>query len=207
MQQKIAIAILAAGSSSRLGLPKQALIWRGKALLQHCLDQARAALPDGPIMLTLGHDAERFWCALDHRRDIMRIDVDQHAEGLSASLRKLANVLTSPEQLTLRSAPPLAGVIVQLVDQYRVDAAWLNDLVTMAAAQPDAPILSSFAGVQSPPAYVPARLFNALHSLRGDQGAKALLQSDARFREYHAPHVPGDVDTLLDLQQLVAMSQ
>ena len=83
--QRITGVVLAAGSSRRLGTPKQVLPYRDTTLLGATLDVARGAGFD-QLIVTLGG-------AADAVRDAVRLDgtdvvtVDDYGTGCSASLR------------------------------------------------------------------------------------------------------------------------
>ena len=61
----IGVMVLAAGSSSRLGKPKQSLLYNDKTLLQHAV---HAALTSGahPVMVVLGADADSLQNEIDY---------------------------------------------------------------------------------------------------------------------------------------------
>ncbi len=95
--------VLAAGSSSRLGRPKQLLELAGKLVLQHVVDAAAAA-PLDEILVVLGHSAGEVADRLAlpaHGRVVLNPD---HALGQSTSL-----------QAGLRAAAPGADAAVVLL--------------------------------------------------------------------------------------------
>jgi molybdenum cofactor cytidylyltransferase len=179
------IAILAAGQSTRLGQPKPLVRWRGTSLLQRAVDTASAVAPR--VLLTLGADADALWRTLRVPLALQRIDVPDHAEGLSASMRAAV--------ACAESDPEVERLLVMLVDQYAVDGAWLRTLSALSEAYPQRMIASRYDGVRGVPAVFPRTAFAALAALRGDQGARALLRDEAEPIDHLAPHPPGDVDT------------
>ncbi len=179
------IAILAAGDSNRLGQPKQLVQWRGRSLLQHAVDTACAVAPC--VLLTLGADADALWRTLRAPASLERIDVPDHRDGMSASLRAaVAHVDADPTAQRL---------LVMLVDQYAVDDAWLHGLLVLADAHPQRMVASRYAGLRGVPAVFPRHTFTALAALRGDQGARVVLRDEPDPIDFIAPHAPGDVDT------------
>src|ERR687891_659089 len=60
----VSCVILAAGTSSRLGEPKQLLELSGKPVLQHVLDVASGTEVD-EIVVVLGHEADRIEDVID----------------------------------------------------------------------------------------------------------------------------------------------
>ncbi len=179
------VAILAAGDSRRLGQPKQLVQWRGTSLLQHAVDTAATVAPR--VLLTLGADADALWRSLRAPPSLERVDVPDHREGMSASLRAAV--------ARVDADPTVQRLLVMLVDQYAVDAAWLRDLLALADAHPQRMIASRYAGLRGVPAVFPRSAFSALAALRGDRGARALLRDEPDPIDFTAPHAPGDVDT------------
>jgi molybdenum cofactor cytidylyltransferase len=137
--------------------------------------------------LTLGADANALWRTLRVPPALQRVDVPEHAEGLSASMRAAA--------AQAGSDPAVDRLLVMLVDQYAVDVAWLRSLLALADAHPLRMVASRYDGVRGVPAVFPRTAFAALAALRGDQGARTLLRDEPEPIDYVAPHPPGDVDT------------
>lgn len=191
------IVILAAGSSRRLGQAKQTLPWKGSNLLQHTADTAAAVRQ--PVWITLGAEAETCWQSLRSNRGLQRIDVPLHAEGMAASLRAAAALATAQTDVQ--------RLLVLLVDQHAVDAAWLSQLLQLAAAHPQHMIASCHGGLRGAPAVFPRRSFATLAQLQGDRGARDLLRAAAADQviDYPAPHPPGDLDTRTDLMRTQAL--
>ncbi len=180
-----AIAILAAGGSTRLGQPKQCVQWRGTSLLQRAVDTACTVSPR--VLLTLGADADALWGTLRAPRELKRVDVPDHRDGLSASIR--AAVACAERDAAVNR------LLVMLVDQYAIDAEWLHGLLALAGAHPQRMVASRYEDLRGVPAVFPRGAFVALAALRGDQGARALLRDEDDPIDYIAPHAPGDVDT------------
>ncbi len=180
-----AIAILAAGASTRLGQPKQLVQWRGISLLQHAVDTACAVSPRALLML--GADADALWRTLQAPPELKRVDVPDHRDGLSASLRAAVTCAECDAAVD--------RLLVMLVDQYTVDAEWLRALLALADTHPQRIVASRYDGFRGVPAVFPRSAFAALAALRGDQGARALLRDEDNPIDCIAPHAPGDVDT------------
>ncbi len=179
------VAILAAGDSSRLGQPKQLLQWRGTSLLQHAVDTAADIAPR--VLLTLGADADALWRTLRAPPSLERVDVPDHREGMSASLRAAV--------ARVEADPTAERLLVMLVDQYAVDDAWLRGLLALAGAHPQRMVASRYDGLRGVPAVFPRGAFATLAALHGDRGARTLLRDEADAIDFIAPHAPGDVDT------------
>lgn len=53
----VAVVVLAAGLSSRMGRTKQLILFKGKPLLRHVVDAAASSVAD-EIVIVLGHRAD-----------------------------------------------------------------------------------------------------------------------------------------------------
>lgn len=183
--------ILAAGSSGRLGTPKQLLPYRDTTVLGATLDVARGIGFD-QLIVTLGGSAEAV-------RGAVRLDgtevvtVDDYGSGCSASLR-----------VALQRIDPLtAGVVLMLGDQPRVAPATVQRMV---AAGPGADIMvCRYADGIGHPFWFDRNMFDELSQLHGDKGVWKLVQSGRRpVRELAVEGpVPLDVDTWDDYQRLL----
>lgn len=187
------VVILAAGRSSRLGRPKALVLWRGRTLLQRALDIACAVTPQ--VAIALGADGDALWRSLRLPGDarVVRIDVADADDGLSASLRAAV--------ARVEADPAVERLLVLLADQYAVDDAWLHALLALAQRHPGRMIASRYAGLRGVPAVFPRSAFAALATLHGDRGARALLRAETDPVDHPAPHLPGDVDTVADLPE------
>jgi molybdenum cofactor cytidylyltransferase len=190
---RLAIAILAAGASRRLGQPKQLLRYDGETLLQRAVDAARGA-GAARMLLMLGANAQACWDALRDRSDLERIDVPDVDEGMAASLRAAV--------MRVEHEHAIERLLVMLVDQPAVDAAWLRQLRELGLAYPQRMIASVHTGVRAAPAIFPRIEFQALLRLRGDAGARGLLRARGDTVEFPAPHPPGDIDTPQDVPNI-----
>ena len=158
----IAAVILAAGTSSRLGYPKQLVEFQSETLLERA---ARIAQQAGlsPVLVVLGANAEHIKarCALGAARVI---DNPHWQQGMASSI--CAGVSALIESTA-------AGVLIVACDQPSVHAEHLQKL----AAQPHRLMASSYAGRRGIPAYFPRYLFANLLLLTGDAGAKQILSA------------------------------
>jgi molybdenum cofactor cytidylyltransferase len=191
--------ILAAGTSSRMGRPKQLLPLRGHPLLQRVLDEAIASRLD-EIVLVLGHRAEevREALALPEGRRVRAVVNADWARGQSTSLR-----------LALRRASPTAAAAAILLgDQPGVEAA-LIDRVARAfldAGLPAArPVYSGADGSRVPghPVLLARRIWSEVDKLGGDEGARALLaaRADWLLQIPVEGEPPADIDTWEDYRR------
>lgn len=158
-----AAVILAAGSSSRLGQPKQLLQWQGETLLARAVRLAREAGAD-PVIVVLGCEAELISRSIPPNRAFV-VTNTEWATGMASSIRVGVEAADkfSPE-----------AVLLMVCDQPRLDAEHLRRLI--AARQGMAAAASRYAGRLAVPACFERDLFPALKQLQGNAGAKELLQ-------------------------------
>lgn len=160
------IIILAAGSSSRLGQPKQLLMCKNKTLLQHAIDEA-TAISDCLVIVVVGAKKDEIVSKI-HFSSAQFIDNKNWSEGMSSSIRIGLSAL-------IKENPSLHSVIIMLCDQPFVSSQLLQQ-IREAEASSDKGIVASFyketAGV---PALFTSKYFEQLLSLQGNEGAKKIV--------------------------------
>lgn len=180
MPQSIEVLILAAGSASRFGSPKQLISHHGKPLLQHCIDKANAICP-GRVSVVLGANREQIEPLISGVRVIYN---NQWQQGLGASIAAgVKSIDWSSEAL-----------LIILADQIALTT---NDLKRLLQAFDGTNTVSSYyAGRRGVPAIFPQSLYADLKELSGDNGAKVLLQrGDIKLVEVDLPQAAMDIDT------------
>jgi len=191
------IVVLAAGASSRLGLPKQLLVIGQTTLLQHSISVALGSLAQ-KVVVVLGAGASGIHTATADDK-LAFIENKQWQEGMSSSIRCGLGHIT-------RQCPQLQSVLFMACDQPFVSVELLNKLVTLQQ-ETDSPIVAStYAGTTGIPAIFHAALFPELLLLTGDRGAKKLIE---RHRQHVAtvafPQGHIDIDTGEDYRNLQKM--
>jgi molybdenum cofactor cytidylyltransferase len=187
--------ILAGGSSSRLGRPKQLLALGDRPVLAHTLANALAASLDG-VIVVLGHAADGVQSQIDFGAARVVIN-ERYAEGQSTSLH--AGVSALP--------PDAAAAIFILGDQPLIGPA-VHDALVAAYRDSAAPIVQpSYDGQRGNPVLIASALFPELLAVIGDQGARNVLRAHAA--EVQVVPIPGstptdDLDTEEDYQRLLA---
>jgi len=164
--------VLAAGLGSRFGGGKLLAPWAGGVLLDGALAAAFAA-PARAVTIVTGADAARVAAAArafaEKIREAGRLSIVHaagYAEGLGASLRTGAAALPADA----------GGVFVFLGDMPRVPHGVLAQLA--AAVRIGAPAAApAFGGRRGNPVLLGAALIPQLLDLKGDAGARAILQA------------------------------
>lgn len=194
-EQRIGVIILAAGSSSRLGKPKQLLELGGETLLQHALQVAIGSEADA-VFVVIGAELAKMNMVIG-KQAVHTIVNEDWQEGIASSIRC--------GMKSLQEAMPQAeGVVLMLCDQPFVTSDLLNNLILTKQRTGKEIVASTYDGVYGVPALFHKRFFPELLQLRGDIGAKVLIQ---RHMEDVAavPFVRGeiDIDTERDYMNLI----
>ncbi|WP_348264485.1 nucleotidyltransferase family protein [Telmatobacter sp. DSM 110680] len=191
----VAAIIVAAGSSSRLGEPKQLILIDGEPLLQRairCATEAGAS----PVFVVLGAHRDLIENSIDFNKTKIVVN-NEWEEGLSSSIR--TGVKTAQAE-----APTAEGLLLMTCDQPRVTAEHLHRLILMSYAQ-SAPtaIVSTYGGTRGIPAIFPRQAVCDLMGLHGDKGARALLAKPP-WPVISIPLAGGeiDIDSPEDLEDL-----
>jgi molybdenum cofactor cytidylyltransferase len=189
---RIAGLVLAAGAGRRFGAPKQLAALDGRPLLEHAL-AAVAAVPGlDRVVVALGAQAEQILARV-RLHGAEPILVHDWADGQSASLRAGVAALGSRADailVTLGDQPRLAPAAIA-----RVLGAWDGT---------ERPVRAVYAGRPGHPVLLPRALYPAVERLRGDAGARDLLDA-ARAREVECgAETVLDVDTPAQLAALQA---
>jgi molybdenum cofactor cytidylyltransferase len=166
----VAAVIIAAGSSSRLGQPKQLLVLNGEALLQRAICNAHEA-GASPVIVVLGAHREQIQSEVDFSKAGIVVNRGWE-EGMASSIRAGVD--------ELQKAPDVPGVLLMLCDQPAVTAEHLGRMISAFRQNPANAIASVYSGKRGIPAIFPREAFPDLLALRGDQGARGLLSAPSR---------------------------
>lgn len=180
----VGAVVLAAGTSSRLGRPKQLLPLDGRPVLQHVVD-ATAAAGFAEIVVVLGHAARDVERALTLPPAARVVVNDDYARGQSTSLRAGLRALgrrVDAAAILLGDQPRLAPEVVRAVVE--------------AHARGDADVVRpSYRGVPGHPVVAARSAWPALMEATGDAGARSVMgRVDVRTVDVDMD-APADVDT------------
>jgi molybdenum cofactor cytidylyltransferase len=188
------VILLAAGNSSRLGRPKQLLSFEGETLLRRCL-QAASASQGEPIVLVLGAQAETIKPSIDGF-DVHIIENKDWEEGMASSIRAGIKALT-------RINADAKGCILMVCDQPYVTSSSLDSLITSYQRTSKPIVASSYENTFGPPAFFHHSLFDELMQLKGDVGARSVVQQHTGEVEVIPfPEGTYDVDTEADYESI-----
>lgn len=190
----VGAVILAAGSSSRMGSPKQTLQYSGESLLRRA---ALAALGAGcrPVVVVTGAYAEL------SRRELDGLDVREVLNtgwetGMASSVRAGVEAL---------AGAAAGAAVLMLCDQPHVTADIISGLVAAHRDSGRPVVASAYGGSFGVPALFGRELFAELARLEGAAGARQVIKrhaSEAHFLPFPGGEV--DVDTPDDFSRLIA---
>lgn len=185
----VGVIVLAAGSSRRLGRPKQLLDLEGKPLLQHAIDATEDA-GVGEVVVVLGHMADDVAAAITLAGNARVMVNRDHATGQASSLRVGIGALGSA----------IDRAVVLLGDQPRIAVEAIR-----AVAVGPGPIrrVRYPEGLGHPVAF-DRELWGALLEIEGDQGARELIAAhpDLMHEIPFDAALPKDVDTDADAAEV-----
>jgi nicotine blue oxidoreductase len=188
--------VLAAGAGARMGgRVKQLLPLGGRPLVQHPVDAAVAAgLED--LVVVLGHAAQEVAPALALPPGALVVVNARHADGQSTSLHAAMDAVPASAR----------AVLVLLGDQPEVRPAAIRAVIEAHAAGGAPVVRAAYGGRPSHPVLLGHAVWPGIQGLRGDQGARALI--DAHGAQVQLveldPPAPEDVDTPADYERLLA---
>ncbi len=185
------ILVLAAGASTRLGQPKQLVRIGGRPAL-HAVVSNATAVAGHSVTVVLGAHAAELSRLLAHSP--ASVIVNRHwQEGMASSIRHgLMSLSAATEAVLILLGDQVA---VTSEDLKRLAGAWKEQDSVIAAATYDQHV-----GV---PAIFPRICFNELSELRGDQGARRILERNSyRVVRVPMPNAALDLDTPEDLAAL-----
>lgn len=189
--KNIAIIILAAGSSSRLGRPKQLLELHGNTLLQKSIASALEVSEN--VIVVLGANKKLI------RPTILGFPIEvilneNWAEGMSSSIRTGMSILENKN---------CDAVLIMLCDQPFVDAFLLEKMISVFEKSELPIVASEYEGKVGVPAIFDVSFFQKLKMLEGQKGAKTLIMNDLNKVE-HFVFEKGkiDIDTEEDWRRL-----
>lgn len=183
--------VLAAGSSRRLGRPKQLLPYRGATLLDATITMARRCGFD-QLLVTLGCSAGEIRAHVD-LSGARVVEVPDHRHGCATSLRQAIPAVD----------PRADGLVLLLGDQPGIRPETVAALLRGARDSP-AGVCRYTDGVGHP-FWFHTGLFPELAALHGDKAVWALLEHTPEAVELAVQETgPPDVDTWEDYQMLLA---
>jgi len=190
------IIILAAGSSSRLGRPKQLLDYKGKTLLQTVVNEALET-DCRSVIVVLGANAKEI--ASQHQNDRVNFVINESWEnGMASSI--VAGLSTM-----IKNNSEIESIIIAVADQAFIKMSNFNNLTEKQKETGKNIIASTYAETIGTPVLFKKDYFEALLSLTGAEGAKKILKQypkDVETVVFEQGEI--DIDTETDYYNLIS---
>lgn len=182
----IAGLILAAGESSRMGMDKALLTYRGRTFLETILATIRGA-DLKRIAVVLGHHAEEIRRAV--KLDSIEVVINpDYLRGQTSSLQAGLRALESDD---------LEAVVLCLVDHPTVAAGTVQKLLARFRQSGSRVIIPTFQGRHGHPVLISRAMLEELKDLGSDEGANGPIRGhrdDTQFVEVDDGGILLDID-------------
>jgi molybdenum cofactor cytidylyltransferase len=192
----IAAVVLAAGTSSRLGRPKQLLTLGDKTVIEHVVDRVAASSVD-QVMVVLGHAADEIRAVLTGR-DVRYVINASYRDGQGTSL--VAGIREAEEA-------GADAVVMVLGDQPTIRPVTIDALIARHRESAASIVMATYGGQRSHPVFFDRSLFPELLRVEGDQGARGVIRrhrDDVGEVDSGEPDLPNDIDTEAAYQEMVS---
>lgn len=190
----VAALILAAGSSSRLGRPKQLEQWGETNLLSHVVSST-ARFPVDEVWVVLGSGIDDMLESVDLGSAGV-IENPEWEEGIASSIRVGLDALLQSSRCDV--------VLIVLGDQPNVPPQVVEELL-ISHLKSDLPVtVPKYRYSRGNPVAVDRSIWPRLMSLEGDDGAQRLWQAHPEWvnEVWFSELAPRDVDTEADLADM-----
>lgn len=185
---RFSIIIIAAGSSSRLGQPKQLLPYKVGNLLSHTIT-ACCESEIGSIHLILG---------ANHKAILKETEIDACQVHVNPNWQNgMGNSIAFGLKQINKN---IEGVVITMADQPFLEKGHLKQLIEKQSA---GIVLSKYEEGKGPPTFFSKDYFDELSKLSGDDGAKVVIkkhQSIVQFVSFPKGNI--DIDREEDLKYL-----
>ena len=193
---RVAGVILAAGTSSRLGRPKQLLDICGEPLVRGVARIALASRLD-TVTVVIGNAADQVAPLLDDL-DVTVAFNGSYGSGQASSLKA-----------GVRAVPANAdAVLLLLVDQPTVEPATINAVIEGFEGSQAAIVQARYEGaVPGHPVLFRRELIPELQAVEGDEGGRGIIRRHrhaVRYVEFDR-EVPPDIDTDADYRRVLSI--
>ncbi|MEH2083110.1 MAG: nucleotidyltransferase family protein [Nostoc sp.] len=195
----IAIMILAAGASTRMGTPKQLLLYQGRSFLKYITEIAIASVCQ-PVVVVLGANAEQIYPQIK-QLPVTVVNNPNWACGMSTSIKSGIELLNNLLQ-------KIEAVVITLCDQPFVSHQVINQLVDAYYSTKKPIIACEYGGTLGVPALFSQIFFSELAALKETSGAKRVI-NDNLNQVFSIPFTLGDIDidTPEDYEELQVVLQ
>ncbi len=194
---EVAVVILAAGTSARLGRPKQTLPLAGKPLVAHTARRARDSKAER-CLAVIGPERESIEAALERIIDEIVVNEDYGA-GQGTSIAAAIKYLIGTDDLF----GPCDAAVFVLGDQPGIQTTVINKVIE-AWNRGASIAMAQYADRPGHPVLFDRQYWSELAALNGDEGGRLVIARHAAEVVYVNADGPSpmDVDTDMDWRRL-----
>lgn len=189
------IILLAAGNSSRMGSPKQLLMYHGKTFLERIIDTASEIFDPNHIVLVLGACHHEISSVIKNKN--IHIVINENWEsGMASSIQSGMKALSG-------FFPEMEGCFISVCDQPYLTGDLFSKMLQLKETSEKEIVVAKYADTLGVPALFSKKYFKQLMELTGEQGAKKIIQqnmNDVESFEFEKGAV--DIDTPSDYNHL-----
>jgi len=195
LRNSVAVIILAAGTSSRMGQPKQLLSYRGETLISYVIKCAIASSANLVITI-LGANGDRIEDNIGSF-PITILKNNVWNEGISSSIRCGISYVE-------KYFSEIEAVIFLTCDQPFISTNLIDKIIDCYDADSQPIIASQYATTIGIPVLFPRILFPEIIQLKGDRGAKKIIERYRdRLKTIYFSRGEIDLDTFEDYQNFL----
>ena len=189
--QQIAVIVLAAGASRRLGVPKQLLLYQGTTLVRRTVETVLLSKVNS-VHVVFGFKAEKMKTEIADL-PVHTIVNPNWQKGIGTSIRSGIQSIK----------PNIDAALIVLCDQPKLSVDILNRLIETYHATRAPIVACKYAGTVGVPTIFDHCIFPELLSLKGNHGAKRIIERHTRESieiEFYGGEI--DIDTAADQKQI-----
>lgn len=166
---KIAIVVLAAGNSKRMGESKQLLPWGNSTLLGSVITNVLASTTS-PIFVVLGAYKNEIKKKINLSKTIV-LSNENWQNGLGSS------IALATEEID-KKYPEIDAILFVLADQPFISPNHLNAMIEHHNKEKEAIIMTKKENYRGVPVLFPRKFFSELIELSNDEGAKQIINKN-----------------------------
>ena len=187
---RVAVVVLAAGASARMGQPKLLLPLAGEPLLRRA--GGRAVASGASLVVVVVPPAAPAWRQAVEGLTVVVVEAPSLGGPVSGSLHAALDAIDGE----------VDAILVVLADMVGVTSAMMSAVIAAGGWAPCRLVGSSYGGVVAPPLLIPARHFAELRAMEGDGVGRALFTAHAAeaLRVDWPASALHDIDTPEDYQ-------
>ena len=194
IEHNYGIVVLAAGSSTRLGTPKQLVVFQGYTLIRRAVDISLGVT--NKLVVVIGAQAEKVHEELQGLPLIIARNKN-FEEGIASSIRLGLNTL-------IENFETVQAVIFIVCDQPHLSSHLLTQLIQSAEQTGNGIVACTYSDTVGIPVLFRENYFNEILTLTGDMGAKKIIydhMADVVTIDFPAGNI--DIDTPEDLNAVM----